>query len=132
MHRLLLISFIAFLIGSNSFAGFRCFKPGKMAHIANKKQVVTKINFCIDHNDYSIISFNCIKPNKCDAINAYKNSESLNYHDEIGSPHHHKCYLLGGTPRLISYFTGKSWQETGICEFKDDSFISLFNKLSVD
>ncbi len=124
-----LISFFI-LTSSSLFAEFRCLKPGKITHVFNNKQIVQNKNFCIDHNDYKIISFDCIKSKGCSATDAYKNSPKLHYHSEIGSPYHHKCYLLGGNPRLISYFDGENWHDTGICEFKDSSFISLFNSLA--
>jgi len=128
VQRLLLISI--FLLNFQSvFASFKCLKNGKIRHVKGKEQIVKDAYYCINHNNYDIMSFSCLKSSQCKAIQSYKHTKNLMIHGEIGSPYHRKCYLLGGTPSLVEYFDGKAWHQTGICKFDDSSFISVFNTL---
>ena len=121
-----MISFL--LLPSADSKKIKCFESGTIRIIKNNKQIVLKKSFCIDHPKYDFISLSCIKNLKCQALVKYKHQKELpSLHSVYGSPHHKKCYILGGRPQLIEYNDGKSWRKGGICNFEDLSFISVFN-----
>ena len=98
-------------------------------YISKHKKNIVKSKYCFGSEVTKLISFNCIKNKNCDAIKSYSSTSKLSIYSQIGNPYHNKCYWLGGEAKLIEYFNGNDWEQTGICEFKDQSFISVFNSL---
>lgn len=125
IHLILTISLFSF----TTYAKFQCNPTGKIRVKTDNGNIVKKSRFCFNHFEYKIISLDCIKDDSCMAIKKYKHMKGFKINSQIGSPYHSKCYILGGSPQLIEYFDGTNWHETGICNFIDNSFISVFNSL---
>lgn len=104
----------------------QCFKEGKIRYIKNNKKIMMNKAFCLN-NIHKIISRSCIKKPSCQALKAYQRAKSVKpSYTRVGSPYYKKCSLLGGKPKQVEFYNGRAWRKTGICNFDDQSFISVF------
>ena len=125
MLLLLVISHIFNPVHSKSF---ECLKSGKIRYMKDNQYISYTKHFCFNHSKYKVISFSCLRNKNCQAIKSYQKNVPM-IHSQIGNPYHRKCSLLKGTPKFIEYNDGKKWIKTAICDFKDSSFISIFNRI---
>lgn len=123
--RLLLLINLFFCF--SAIAKFQCLKDGKIKQFHNNQEMIQDSYYCINHLDYKILSFSCLRNKNCDAITSYIGTKDLKPTGQVGTPADKKCFFVGGTARLISFYNGTTWEETSICIFDDQSFVSTVN-----
>ena len=109
---------------------FRCKDQGKIRWVQNQRLISKVAPFCLGHIQFEIISKGCLRDSSCQAMRNYRQGPiKIDSMPETSNPFHDHCRTLDGVPRLIEYQLGNRWKETGICEFPDRSYISVFNSL---
>lgn len=119
------------LLVSSSYAEFKCYQNGRIQYFSGTERIIKNSSYCIDHYRYDFVSFNCIQDNNCKAVIKYQDSKGVSYSSlPDRSPYSEKCRIIGGTSRLVSYLD-EGWKNIEICEFGDNSFISVHNRIDL-
>lgn len=117
-------------LSTSSIAEIHCEKKRRIRFVREGRKVIKKLDYCTGHKVYKVISSDCMKSDKCQAVSRYKYIKPQKIKIVIGSMLHHRCYQLKGNPILVEVLINKKWKETGLCQFSDNSFISIYNTLN--
>ncbi len=107
----------------------QCFDKVKFRTLYDQKYKIKELSICKENNGINIISKTCRDDDKCLALSSYRGSQIIKLKSPSSNPAHLKCRILGGKPELTEYLQHGQWIETGLCQFSDGSFISVFNDI---